>query len=69
MPPLGNNVFLEPGQNRAKMVFFQKTLVNPNHQGGEGVYKVPEAFLNAQHYIYDEIWVINPSCKFVFFLC
>ena len=27
---------------------------------------MPEAFLNAYHFVYDEIWIINPSCKFLF---
>ena len=26
---------------------------------------MPEAFLNAYHFVYDEIWIINPSCKFL----
>ena len=38
--------------------------LNPNQiQRG---YKVPKAFLNAYHFVYDEIWIINPSCKYLF---
>ena len=27
---------------------------------------MPEAFLSAYHFVYDEVWIINPSCKFLF---
>ena len=37
---------------------------NPNQT--KGGYKVPEAFSNAYNFVYDEIGIINPSCKFHF---
>ena len=27
---------------------------------------MPKAFLRAYHFVNDEIWIINPSCKFLF---
>ena len=41
-----------------------KKCFNPNQT--KGGYKVPEAFSNVYHFIYDEVWMINPSCKFLF---
>ena len=32
----------------------------------KGGYKIPKAFLNAYHFVFDEVWIIKPSCKFVF---
>ena len=42
----------------------QLRYLNPNQT--KGGYKAPEAFSNAYHFVYDEIWIINPSCKFLF---
>ena len=38
--------------------------INPNQP--KGGYKVTEAFSNVYHFVYDEMWIINPSCKFLF---
>ena len=38
--------------------------LNPNQT--KGGYKVPKAFSNAYNFVYDEIWIITPSCKFIF---
>ena len=46
------------------VILAQNNPINPN-QTKRG-YKVPEAFSNAYNFVYDEVWIINPSCKFLF---
>ena len=55
---------LLPQENICSKIHSFRNIINPNQT--KGGYKVPKAFSNAYHFVYDEIWIINPSCKFLF---
>ena len=49
---------------KKKSELVKNLAINPNQT--KGGYKVPEAFSNACHFVYHEVWTINPSSKFLF---